>query len=241
MQSIDRVALHVSPHPDDEILGAGATLVLLRQHGWRILALTCTLGREADHDRRRAELLEATARVDFEPQVLEPLARLSSSDDLAAGRSHVAEAVASTVESTGASLVVSPHPHDGHHAHEAVGAAVAEALLGMTTQAPTWWQWGLWADLPKPTLYVPFSDETLSRVKHSVAAYEGENARNSFDELYPARATAARVLGSERVFGFGSASASDMPYADLLTELQIVESRLMPCAPRVMDPQHPLQ
>ncbi len=241
MSAAGSVAVHVAPHPDDEILGAGATLVMLRQQGWRIVALTCTLGRLGDHDRRRAELLDATGRVGFEPRVMDPLAGLSSSDDLSAGQEYVAESVASVISETGAALVVSPHPKDGHHSHEAVGRAVADALLALSSTAPRWWQWGLWADLPRPTLYAPFTDRTLETVSHSVAAYEGENARNGFDMLYPARATAAKVLGSERVFGFGAPSASSLPYADLLAEFQVVDSRLVPCAPRILDPSHPLQ
>ncbi|WP_369076707.1 PIG-L deacetylase family protein [Tessaracoccus lacteus] len=100
--SADSVAVHVAPHPDDEILGAGATLVMLRQQGWRVVALTCTLGRLGDHDRRRVELLEATGRVGFEPRVMDPLAGLSSSDDLSAAQEYVAEAVASVIRETGA-------------------------------------------------------------------------------------------------------------------------------------------
>ena len=38
--------LAVSPHPDDELLGAGATLMALRDAGWRVINLAASLGRE---------------------------------------------------------------------------------------------------------------------------------------------------------------------------------------------------
>ena len=37
--------LHVSPHPDDELVGAPGTLKTLRDHGWQIVNLAGGLGR----------------------------------------------------------------------------------------------------------------------------------------------------------------------------------------------------
>lgn len=57
--------LHVAPHPDDELLPAGGTLLRLRDAGWSVVNLACSLGRPAQHARRRAELEEACARAGF--------------------------------------------------------------------------------------------------------------------------------------------------------------------------------
>ena len=43
--------LHISPHPDDELMGAPATLMALRDAGHEVTNLALTLGREADHGR----------------------------------------------------------------------------------------------------------------------------------------------------------------------------------------------
>jgi hypothetical protein len=83
---------------------------------------------------------------------------------------------------------------------------------------PPWWMWGLWADLAVPTLYVPFGEEDLARALEILAAYAGELARNDYRRVLRGRASSNTVLGSERVFGFGAAAASDQPYAELLTE-----------------------
>ena len=230
--------IHVSPHPDDEVLGAGATLQLLRRHGWRVLNIVCTLGRPADRERRRAELTEAAERAIFEPLVLDPPVPLSRGDDLAAGARAVSAALQAVLERTGASLVVSPHPHDGHHAHEAVGRAVRDTLQGRP--GVTWWMWGLWADLPHPTLMTGFDEDVLRAVRHTLGAYSGENARNPYDGLVESRARAAVVLGSERVFGFGAARATPLPFAELLTETRCQGGVWLPGRPRLLDPAGPL-
>jgi LmbE family N-acetylglucosaminyl deacetylase len=37
-----KVALTVSPHPDDEVLGLGATLALLLERSWTVYNLACS-------------------------------------------------------------------------------------------------------------------------------------------------------------------------------------------------------
>ena len=55
---------------------------------------------------------------------------------------------------------------------------------------------------------------------HILEAYEGELERNDYRRLLAGRATTNAVLGSERVFGFGSPAASPLPYAEVLTEVR---------------------
>ena len=61
--------LHLSPHPDDEVLGAGATLMGLREHGHRVINLACSLGRPDQQERRRREVEEACERAGFSPRI----------------------------------------------------------------------------------------------------------------------------------------------------------------------------
>ena len=79
-----RTLLHLSPHPDDEVAGMPATLMALRDAGWRIVNLACGLGRPEQHQRRRAEVEEACRRAGFELLPCEPPLALSAGDDLAA-------------------------------------------------------------------------------------------------------------------------------------------------------------
>ena len=211
--------VHLSPHPDDELMGAGATLLRLRDAGHRIVNVACSLGRRPERrERRRAELVEACARAGFELLVVDGLDR-------------VAELVAD------ADLVVAPSPHDGHPWHEAVGRAARDALA--EDDAPRLWLWGLWADLPLPTLFVGFGDDELTRATHALRAHAGELARNDYAALLRARAIAARVQGAERVFGFGAPGRS-VAYAELLTETAYAGGEWWAGAAREPDPAAPL-
>ena len=60
------LVLHASPHPDDELIGAPATLMALRDAGHEIVNLACSFGRPADAATRRAEVEEACRRAGFE-------------------------------------------------------------------------------------------------------------------------------------------------------------------------------
>ena len=219
------VVLHISPHPDDEALGAPATLLLLRRAGWRVVNAVMSLGRPADAARRRAEAVAAAERAGF---------TLVLPDG-----SPVDDQLTSVLHEHEPAIVVSPSPDDGHPGHEAVGRATGTALAAMPAP-PVWWQWGLWADLTAPTIYVPFDDDVLAEARHVLAAYPGELARNDYLRLLEARAIAHAVLGSERVFGFGRARASNLPYAELLTELVPVDDGWSRGSPRLLDPAAPI-
>jgi LmbE family N-acetylglucosaminyl deacetylase len=217
--------LHVSPHPDDEALGAPATLLLLRRAGWRVVNVVARVGQPTDHARRRAEAIDATERAGFE--LMLPDDRDFSSRLAALVRAHRPE------------IVVSPWPDDVQPTHEAVARTTGDTIASCEPH-PVWWQWGLWADLRAPTLYVPFDASVLADAQHVLAAYTGELARNDYARLLEARAVAHAVLGSERVFGFGRGRASTPPYAELLTEMRRVRGTWEPGAPRVLDPTRPL-
>jgi GlcNAc-PI de-N-acetylase len=211
------VVVHVSPHPDDEVLGCGATLCALRDAGWTVVNLACRI---AD---RSAPLTRSLAALGF-------VDRRVGGD--------VGAAILEVVADTGARLVVSPQPGDGHPWHEAVGRAVADC--GPSFRGGLrWWSWGLWRDLPTPTLYFPYGPERVDALVAAVRNYEGEIGRNPYDELVAARGRTLAILGSERVFGFGAPSASPQPYADLLAELRWVDGAWVPSPPRLLDPSAP--
>jgi LmbE family N-acetylglucosaminyl deacetylase len=206
-----------------------ATLLALREHGHRVINLACGLGRPEQEGRRRAELEAACSLAGFELRIADPAAR----DD----EEGLAALVLELAAAEGARLVVSPSPHDRHPAHELVGraarAAAAEARL-------RWWMWGLWGDLPLPTLYHGFGEERLGRALQVLAAHAGELARNDYAALVRGRAQANRVLGSERVFGWGAAMRPE-PYAELLTEAAPDGAGGWTAgAARVLDPAEPL-
>jgi LmbE family N-acetylglucosaminyl deacetylase len=224
--------LHVAPHPDDEAIGAPATLLRMLAAGHRVVNLACSLGRPDQEERRSREVAEACRRAGFELEILDPPLRLSGDD-----QQRLADEVRRRVEALGVGLVVAPTPHDGHPGHEVVGRAVRDALAA--DGAPRLWLWALWAELPLPTLFVPFGEPELERATHALSAHAGEVGRNDYVELLRCRGVTSRVLGAERVFGFGE-PGRDVPYAELLTEVAFAGGEWWAGSPRVPDPTDPL-
>lgn len=229
--------LHVAPHPDDEVIGAPATLLRLLAAGHRVVNLACSLGGPDQEDRRRGEVIEACRRAGFELEILEPPLRISSDDDLDLAQRLLADEVRRRVETLDVGLVVAPTPHDGHYGHEAVGRAVRDALA--VERAPRLWMWAIWAELPLPTLFSPFGEAELSSATYALSAHAGEVGRNDYVELLRCRGVTSRVLGAERVFGFGE-PGHDAPYAELLTEVAFADGEWWAGAPRLPDPADPL-
>ena len=234
-----RTVLHLAPHPDDELIGAGATLLGLKRAAWRVVSFACGLGRPEHRDRRRREFVAASERAGFDRDIQEPPVGLSRGDDLARAQEVLTDATVKCIRRYEATLVVAPSPHDAHHGHEVVGRAVRDALESLGDEAPVWWMWGIWADLPLPTLLFPFSDDLLDEVLNALRAYRGELERNDYARLVCARAAANSVLGPERVFKFGARGLAE-PYAELLTEVVFRGGEWQMCKPRKLDARDPM-
>jgi LmbE family N-acetylglucosaminyl deacetylase len=235
-----RTALHLSPHPDDELAGAPAALMALRDAGWRIVNLACGLGRPAQHQRRRAEVEEACRRAGFDLLHCEPPLALSAGDDLPAAEETLVTLLGRLLPELAPALVCAPSPHDGHHAHELVGRAARRALAAHAAPAPPLWLWGIWADLPFPTMIAPFGRERLAEVKHALAAHASEQLRLPLDRLIEARAVLSAGVGEERVRGSGLAGDRAVEYAELICEVMLEPAGWRLGSPRRFDPEAPL-
>ncbi len=211
------VAISVSPHPDDELLGAPATLMALRDAGWRVVNFACSLGRAADRERRRAELAAACELAGFELVVADPLAEIGAGDDLEFAQRALAGALVELLERFESRLMVGPSPHDGHHGHEVTGRAICDAVESRGQPLEVMF-WGLWGELPFPNVLTGFDADRLAEIERALAAHAGEIERNRFDRLLAGRSQANAVLGAERVFGFGASGRPD-EYAELLTHV----------------------
>jgi LmbE family N-acetylglucosaminyl deacetylase len=234
-----RVVLHVAPHPDDELLGAGSTLVQLVRAGHRVVNLAVSLGRPDERATRRREAETVAARLGLELLVPAAPLTISSRDTHPSPPAAARDLVAATVEALRPDVVISPSPHDGHPAHELVGGAVRDALERID-DAPTWWMWSLWSDLGIATLYAPIPADVLDAVTGTLREYESQVARNDYPRLLEARASAAAVLGVERVFGFGASLDRSATHADVLCEVTPDGGRWLLGAARTLDPAAPL-
>jgi len=228
------VVLHVAPHPDDEAVGCPGALLHLQDRGWTVVSVVASLGFEGQWERRRAEAEEAARRAGFVPVFLDPPLHLDLDADLALATRRLATELPALVKAHGASIVVSPSPHDVHHGHETVGRGVQRALAALP---PTirWWMWGVWGELPAPNVFYGFDQSVMDRAMHILDAYGGELERNDYRPFLTGRAACNAVMGSERVFGFGSPTATRHPYADLLTEVRLVDGRFHASEPHSLD------
>jgi LmbE family N-acetylglucosaminyl deacetylase len=224
------VVLHLSPHPDDELIGAPATLLLLHDIGFHVVNVACSLGRRADQKRRRRELAEACRRVGFELYIPDPPARISHSDDLAAAEAYLITVAVGLIESLRPTIGLSPSPHDGSHGHEVVGRAARRSLQGGEAR---WWMWGIWADLPIPTLITLFDEKRLEEILYALSAHAGEIERNDYRTMVRSRGEANVILAPERVFGFG-ADRIEGRFAELVTEAVPQQNRFLLGSPRVL-------
>ena len=84
-------------------------------------------------------------------------------------------------------------------------------------------------------MFYAFDEGALTRAARILDAYTGELERNDYQRFLAGRAAANAVMGSERVFGFGSAAASTLPYAELLTEVCLVDGRFVASRPHTLD------
>lgn len=219
--------LHLAPHPDDELIGAPATLMALRDAGWRVVNLACGLGAPDQRVRREEELREACGRAGFELRVGGP-------DALSA-------AIAAAIDEIEPAAVVSPCPQDRHPTHLRVAREAAAALEARGTRAPRWWMWALWGTLPRPTLATGFGLARLEEILAALAAHRGELERNDYRRLVRGRAEAAACLAPELLFGFGAEAGPGPAYAELLCELVAVEGGWRLGCPGWLDPDAPLR
>jgi LmbE family N-acetylglucosaminyl deacetylase len=255
--SASRTVLHVSPHPDDELLGAPATLMSLRDAGWRIVNLACSLGRPGDAARRSAELAEACRRARFELLISARLPPIGADADSAVSQQLLAAEIRDALNSSGADLVIGPSREDAHHGHLVVARAITDAIerddladddrahlaVAQRSRDPSGsvhvMSWGVWRDLSTPNVLVPFGAERLAEIRNALDAHAGELERNRFERLLEGRAKANAVLGPERVFGFGSSGIAE-EYAELLHDTAWSPTEgWRPSRPRIFDPSVP--
>ena len=186
-----------------------------------------SLGLPGQWERRRAEAEEASRRAGFEPVFLDPPLWISRGPTTSRGRRPRGARAAPDLADHGATargVTLSPRVH---HGHETVARGVQQRRGDVAAVHSLVDVGRCGATSPPPTCSIPFGDPDLARMLHILEAYAGEIERNDYRRLLIGRATTNAVLGSERVFGFGSPAASALPYAEVLTEVRRMDGRWM--------------
>ncbi len=229
--------LALAPHPDDEILGAGAAHIALARAGHEVRVYPVTLGRHHDHERRHDELMRSCRVAGLELIETPPLDMSAGEhDDVRAAAAQFAAALPANLD--GVDIVTGPSPRDVHPAHEATAVAIAQAIEAAGAERRLW-LWSVWGTLPRPTLWFPFSDELLDHQLAALGEHRSQIARNDFQRLVRGRAEAASVLGPELLFGFGVEGLA-APYAELFSEVAFHHGAWYAGRERQLDPETPL-
>lgn len=229
--------LAIAPHPDDEILGAGAAHIALARAGHEVHVYPVTFGRHEDHERRHDELVRCCRIAGIELIDATPLDMSAGErDDLHAAAAQLTRDLPAHLE--GVDVVSGPSARDVHPAHEAIAAAVTLAIESAGVDRRQW-LWSIWGALPRPTLWFPFAEPLLDHQLAALAEHRSQVARNDFQRLVRGRAEAASVLGPELLFGFGI-DAPPEPYAELLCEVAYHHGAWYAGRERRLDPADPL-
>jgi LmbE family N-acetylglucosaminyl deacetylase len=235
------LVLHASPHPDDELVGAPATLMALRDAGHEVVNVACSLGRPEDAAQRGAELEEACRRAGFKAPVVLDHALSSVPREPGPVRDEAERRLAEDLRRLSGELapelVVGPSPHDRHPGHEIVGRALVTALEAGPGRERLW-MWGVWGELPFPTTIVEYGDERLEEILRALEAHESQLARNDYRRLVAGRASAETVLAAELTFGFGGDGLAG-PYVEATTEAVREASGWRLGTARRLDPSDP--
>jgi len=211
----------------------------LRDAGHEVVNLALSLGRPADHDRRRAEVEEACRRARFGLVITEPPIAMSATDDRADAEERARWQIGMALDGADPpGLIVGPTPHDVHHAHELTGRAIRDVLAAREAP-PAWWMWAIWGDLPFPTVVTTFDDASAHEIAEALSAHEGEMARADHRVHVDARSRLTAVTAAEKVFGFG-APALAATRAEVITEVKWRDGAWVLGAPRALDAVSPL-
>ena len=200
-------ALVLAPHPDDESIGCGGTLGLIREQGgtFDIAFLTDgAAGGNADLsgkrlvDARKAEAEQATKvlgvnKIFFLDQ---PDSKLHFDTDETASR------VSKIIGEANYDIIFCPWPYDGHSDHEAAFRILFESLKLTPRFKGQVWLYEVWNPLI-PNRFVDISD-FYSQKRKAIECYEsqiaGTNYLDAFSSL--ARYRSLMVPGAQYVEAF---------------------------------------
>lgn len=144
--------LVIAPHPDDDVIGCGGTLLLTRRMNpsseIRIIYLTDgrASGSSSDEDLpaiRRSEALSAAAMLGLAP---DDLIFMEQPDRIMKADSSLVDVLAATIQDFAPTDVFVPYPLDSHGDH-VTGARASAMALSDYEGVPTCWCYEVWVPL----------------------------------------------------------------------------------------------
>jgi LmbE family N-acetylglucosaminyl deacetylase len=212
-------ALFFAPHPDDETIGGGLALRLLREAKWNIVDIAVTLG--SRKDRRPGRWLELSNACHFlgfglektTPDGLENVRSATRSGDPAAWARMVGVIVA-LLKKHRPRTIFFPHELDWNGTHIGVHFLVMDALEAAPGLPCYLVETEFWGQMPAPNLMVEYASNDVADLVAATSFHVEEVRRNPYHILIPAWMMDNVRRGAELVGGQGGA-APPFLYAQL--------------------------
>ncbi len=127
-----------APHPDDELLSCGGTILKYVGWGTEAIVLVATSGKGGSSSQRRSDQVEKVRRQEFEISKrelgLSDHSEFLSIEEPLISRVNV-ELFTTRIRELKPDLVLLPHPRDRHRVHREVSLLALEALFHSPTEA----------------------------------------------------------------------------------------------------------
>jgi LmbE family N-acetylglucosaminyl deacetylase len=184
--------LFISPHPDDEILAAGAFLAAQQKHGIEIAIIAVTDGENAYPENaglgelRRCEQEAALGQLGILPQNIRRLGLTDSG--LQEEKKHLEELLVPFV--TSATHIFAPWPGDYHPDHEACGWAAQQVAQRAGASLSWYFFWTWHRGTPEKLRGLElraftFDDSLLDRKLKALECHRSQLYRSTDDPVLP--------------------------------------------------------
>jgi LmbE family N-acetylglucosaminyl deacetylase len=207
-----------SPHPDDECIMGALPLRLMQEMGCRVTNIAVTLGSDSARQAARwQELQLACQYLGFKViraggTGLNTVTQDTRAENGSLWQSYVSM-IAEHIRALQPEIIIMPHQHDAHPAHQGTYALVIDALK--LTQHRCWLvQAEFWQPLTKPNLMVACSNADITTLMTGLACHVGEVSRNPYHLRLPAWMADNVRRGAELLAGQGQ-SAPNYSFATL--------------------------
>jgi len=201
-----------APHPDDEVITGGLPLRLLREAGWRVIAVAVTQGSNAARQAERwREFVACCGYIGFEP--LELAAGGLRGVNLAARGADPArwatgvDTVAAVLAQHAPKAIFFPHAGDWHVTHVGTHQLVVDALASLGDAFQTYTvEAEYWGAARLPNVLLELSAHDVAELVAALSFYAGEMRRNPYHLTLPAHLIDGVRRGAELVLGQGRPS-----------------------------------
>lgn len=177
--------LIVSPHPDDDVIGAGGTMCLLAEKGFALFSLYITHGaspafKQAIIETRQREALEALKVVGAAAAIFLNLSRTEVATSV--------REIVTVLRLLAPVAVYLPSPFERHGTHRAVTRATLKALKKSKGCCPELWGYSVWGTLSglPGTKVVDISRAVDAKMK-AIRKHKSQISYKNYDEAILAR------------------------------------------------------